>query len=214
MKLDIQILTDESSWMNKYNSILNDELIKMRHQVELIHSKSELRHGEVAFLLSCFELIPQKYLDLHSHNIVVHASDLPHGKGWSPTTWQILEGKNDIPLTLFEAIVAMDAGDYYIKDTLHLDGSELIDEWQSKLGEKIIDMCLQYIINYDNILSKPQQGKESVYPRRNPQNSELDCDKTIREQFNLLRVVDNEKYPAFFNIDGKEYVLKIYPKNY
>ena len=35
-------------------------------------------------------------------------------------------------------------------------------------------------------------------------------DKTIKEQFNLLRVVDNEKYPAFFDYSGTRYLLKIY----
>lgn len=212
MALNIQILTDKTSWMNTYNLILYNKLAESGHQVELIHSKSELKHGDTAFLLSCFELISQQYLDLHKHNIVVHASDLPKGKGWSPTSWQILEGKNEIPITLFEAVEAMDAGDYYIKDKLVLDGYELVDEWQNKLGIKIVEMCLNFIKNYNHALPQKQTGDETIYPRRRPKDSELDINKTIEEQFNLLRIVDNEKYPAFFNINGKEYILKIYPR--
>jgi sialic acid synthase SpsE len=37
----------------------------------------------------------------------------------------------------------------------------------------------------------------------------LDIDKTIQEQFNLLRIVDNEKYPAFFDFADHRYVLRI-----
>ena len=33
--------------------------------------------------------------------------------------------------------------------------------------------------------------------------------KSIDEQFNLLRVCDNERYPAFFYKDGVKYILKI-----
>ena len=33
--------------------------------------------------------------------------------------------------------------------------------------------------------------------------------KTIKEQFNLLRIVNNQEYPAFFEIDGRKYKLTI-----
>ena len=29
------------------------------------------------------------------------------------------------------------------------------------------------------------------------------------QQFNLLRVVDNERYPAFFELDGRRYTIQI-----
>jgi hypothetical protein len=37
----------------------------------------------------------------------------------------------------------------------------------------------------------------------------LNLDLTLREQFNLLRVVDNERYPAYFELNGIKYVIKI-----
>ena len=40
-------------------------------------------------------------------------------------------------------------------------------------------------------------------------DSRLDPDDTIAQQFNLLRVVDNERYPAFFELLGRRYILKI-----
>ena len=36
---------------------------------------------------------------MNKNNIVVHASDLPKGRGFSPMSWQILEGKNKIKLS-------------------------------------------------------------------------------------------------------------------
>lgn len=213
-KLKISILTDSSSWMNTYNKILMDSLKEVGCEVSLISSKHDIREGDIAFFLSCFDIIGKEYLQKNNHNIVVHASNLPQGKGWSPMTWQILEGKNEIPLSLFEATEKVDSGDIYLRDKIILKGTELISEWQEIMGKKIVDMCLHFVEDYPNIITKKikQEGVETFYPQRTPKNSQLDINKTIKDQFNLLRVVDNEKYPAFFEINGKVYLLKIYER--
>lgn len=211
-KLKINILTDKNSWMNSFDEKLAKALKERGHAVRCISLKTDLDRADISFFLSCSEIIGRDYLDKSAHNIVVHASKLPNGKGWSPTSWQILEGKNEIPLTLFEAIEAVDAGQVYLRSGIHLDGSELIDEWQRLLGDKIVAMCLDFTDGYPNNIEngQDQEGEESFYKRRSPKDSELDIHKTIAEQFNLLRIVDNEKYPAFFLKNGKKYLLKIY----
>jgi len=47
------------------------------------------------------------------------------------------------------------------------------------------------------------------YRRRRPADSRLDPDRTLAEQFELLRVVDNDRYPAFFEWRGRCYEVKI-----
>jgi methionyl-tRNA formyltransferase len=213
-KLKITILTDKSSWMTKYSMALTETLKSFGHHVTFINSKNELSKGDVAFFLSCFEIIPQKYLSMNKNNIVVHESNLPQGKGWSPMTWQILEGKNDIPVTLFEANKDIDAGDIYMQDVIRLYGNELVEDWREKLGRKTCEMCIQFINNYFSVPhSQKQYGNSSFYQKRMPKDSELDPNKSIMEQFNLLRVVDNEKYPAFFILKNRKYILKIYTDN-
>lgn len=210
-KRQVTILTDESSWMNQYGVILERQLVGRGYKVSRVSAREDIKHGDIAFFLSCFEIVKGEFLKRNIHNIVVHASALPSGKGWSPTTWQILEGKNVIPLTLFEAVEQMDSGDIYLRDEMKLEGTELIEEWQAKLGMKIVDMCLKFVAQFDagQVRGYRQCGQESFYARRHPRDSKLDIDKTIAEQFNLLRVVDNEKYPAFFEMNGKRYTLKI-----
>jgi methionyl-tRNA formyltransferase len=71
-------------------------------------------------------------------------------------------------------------------------------------------MCLKFINNYDIYkIPNKQNGEETFYPKRSAKDSELDIDTSIREQFNLLRIVSNEDYPAFFNIGGHKYMIKI-----
>jgi methionyl-tRNA formyltransferase len=195
--------------MIPYSEQLMDILKSKGYSIRIVYSKKEIISGDIAFLLSCFQLIQKEYLALNKHNIVVHASDLPSGKGWSPMTWQVLEGKNKIFLTLFEAVEEMDAGYFYIKDEIVLNDGELIDELRNKLGEKIVQMCLLFVDRVNSINGKEQEGDSTFYRRRTPEDSELDINKTIDEQFNLLRVVDNERYPAFFVKNGIKYVLSI-----
>ena len=60
------------------------------------------------------------------------------------------------------------------------------------------------------IKKKPQLGKTSFYRKRTKKDSEININKSIRKQFNLLRVTDNKRYPAFFYFKKKKYILKIY----
>jgi methionyl-tRNA formyltransferase len=183
---------------------------------KLLCAADEIPDGnEIAFILSYEKKVTAPQLALSRHNIVVHASDLPQGKGMSPLTWQILEGKNVIPICLFEAVEAIDAGQIYCKDSVQFVGNELLGELQAVLGAKIIEMCQRFVHAYPAIIQSGQlqTGPESRYRRRNPKDSRLDPAKTIAEQFNLLRVVDNERYPAFFEWQGRRFILKISPAN-
>ena len=208
--MQVTIITDISSWMNPYSGILADKLKGKGAVVSLVSSKSDIQKGDILFLLSCFQIIERRILDLNQYNIVVHASALPQGKGWSPTTWQILEGKNTIPLTLFDATEEMDAGNIYFRDMISLKGNELLPEIRAILGKKIVDMCMFFFDNHNNSVAQKQIGEESFYRRRRPEDSALDINKTIREQFNLLRAVDNDRYPAYFEMFGRKYTIKIY----
>lgn len=204
----IKILIDDlDSWMIPYGKILTEKLCQKGYKTELINSHDDIDNGYCLFLLSCSRKL--KKLDAFKYNIVIHASDLPRGKGWSPLTWQILEGKNSVPISVFEANEKIDAGKIYLKSNLILQGDELINQVREKLYSEIETLVFRFLeMNKSKAIE--QMGKESFYSRRNKNDSELDIKKSIESQFNLLRVCDNEKYPAFFYKGNKKYILKIY----
>jgi methionyl-tRNA formyltransferase len=70
-------------------------------------------------------------------------------------------------------------------------------------------MCLKFVEGFWTLSSRAQKGQPSFYRRRSPRDSELDSKLSLKDQFNLLRVVDNEKYPAFFYHKGKKFIIKI-----
>ena len=205
--MKVTIFTSENSYLNTYAQIIKESF--KNFDISLVNNKADIVAGDVAFYLSCYEIISESIMSLNKHNIVIHESDLPKGKGWSPASWQILEGKNIIPLTLFEMNKKIDDGDVYFKDFVELDGTELKDEWQSKIVEKKLQMCLRFLNEFIDVSPYPQTGVETFYPRRTPDDCMLDVNKSILEQFNMLRIVDNENYPAFFEINGVKYKITI-----
>jgi len=125
--MKITILTDNvNSWFIPFGQKLQQKLLSLGLECNYVFDKNVIEYGDICFLLSCSKILQSEYLKRNKYNIVVHASDLPQGKGFSPLQWQIMEGKNEIPLTLFEAVEGVDEGPYYFKDKLIFNGYELL----------------------------------------------------------------------------------------
>ncbi len=207
--MKIQILCDnKNSWMMPYALEIVQELQKKKHDATLINEAAGVMKGDVLFLFSCEKIFTQFHLN--KHNLVAHASDLPKGRGWSPLSWQIMEGKNEIPVTLFEAVEKVDAGKIYYQSVIRYDGTELIDELRFKLAKAIEGLLLNFVSAYPNVTGTEQSGEPTYFKKRKPEDSMLDINKSLADQFNLLRINDNERYPSYFEKDGVKYILKIY----
>ena len=206
----IQILIDNpNSWVLPKAKILVKKIkLIFNYDTIIIHNHKDVKEGEILIMLSCEKIF--KRLDLNKKNLVVHESDLPRGKGWSPITWQVLEGEKEIPVTLFEANDSIDSGKIYLKKYMRLNGEELLKDIKELQGKITNELIIDFLKLYPNIKGVQQSGDETFYKKRTSSDSELDINKTILEQFNLLRVCDNERYPAFFTINGKKYKLEIF----
>jgi len=92
-----------------------------------------------------------------------------------------------------------------------LNGTELVDEWRQLQAEATINLCLQWVDNYQDLINSAhtQTGEASHNSRRRPTESRLNPERTMVEQFEQLRVVENDRYPAFFEWSGSYYNLKI-----
>ena len=209
--LSITFVSANQSWINSYIPELISRFVLSGHEVNWKHDVSKIARGDIVFFLGCEQIVTADILSRNRHNLVVHESALPEGKGWSPLTWQILEGKNEIPITLFEAVESVDSGKIYLQEMMYFDGTELVDELRQKQAEYTARLCISFVENYPKIIrkQKDQVGKASYYKKRTPKDSKINPDQTIREQFNIFRVVDNDRYPAYFKLGGTRYVLKI-----
>lgn len=207
--MKITMLIHPDSWF-KYSDAVNfmPVLMKYAEPNDILFPSSPTEKGDVLFALHYPALIPESLFSSHRFNIVIHGADLPNGRGRSPIHWQVEEGCNEITLTMFEMGDGADNGPIYLKYPLKLDGTELLPHIRLKILRAELNMI-------DIFLSKwpmpptEQQGKPSYYEKRNRQNQKLDPNKTIAEQFDKMRVADNERYPLWFEHRGVSYELKI-----
>lgn len=208
--MKLSVLTDEDSWFRPYAEDFAAELGGSGHDVDLVFSPAELNAGDIAFFLSLSQLVRPALLELHTSNIVVHASDLPRGKGWSPVTWQVLEGADSLPFSLFEAVEAVDAGPIYLRTRVELSGTELVTDLREIQARETLRLCRQFVNEWPGILDRGEAqdpSEESFYARRRPADSLIDPSRSVIELFDALRVADPDRYPAYFTYRGERFEL-------
>jgi methionyl-tRNA formyltransferase len=182
---------------------------RAHHEITMVRHSSELDGGDYLFLISCHEIIKKPVRGMYRHTLVAHASNLPYGRGMSPHIWQILEGKNTIDVTLLSAEDELDCGDIWHHVSLKFEGHELYDEINAAIFDAEIELMSWAIKHCDSSLPAPQKGEPTYYRKRNPSDSRMDVSRTLESQFELLRVADPERYPAFFDYRGKRYRIII-----
>ena len=120
------------------------------------------------------------------------------------------KAKTRFQLRFFEAEDKVDSGDIWKKTHFILEDHELADEINRKMSLKTLELMDFAIDNFNKIKPIPQKKTgETYFPRRTPENSELDVNKTIAEQFDLMRVADENRYPCFIFHKGYRYKLTL-----
>ena len=188
-----------------------EEVNQQHYDIEILTSVNEIkRNGTLLFLISCSEIVRKQHRDFFEHTLVLHASDLPKGRGWSPHIWAILNGANELTLSLLEAEDKVDTGAIWKKLRIPLDGNELYDEINEKLFAAELQLITWACENVDSVAPVLQDESATNYLRkRTPEDSEVDISQSLESQFNLLRVCDPERFPAYFYKNGCKYKIKI-----
>ncbi len=184
------------------------------HQINILHSKEELISGDILFLISCSEIVSKLEREKFKKTLVIHASDLPHGRGWSPHVWEIINGATDITLSLLEAEDKVDTGDLWKKVSVYIPKTALFDEINELIFNAELELMYFAIENYNTIEPKKQPNINSTnWPKRFPKDSLIDINQTISGQFDLIRVSDPQRFPAYFYNDGVRFNITIQKDN-
>jgi methionyl-tRNA formyltransferase len=180
-----------------------------RHNITIVRSRTELTSGDFLFLVSCNEIIRKEHRKNYRHTLVLHASDLPKGRGWSPHVWEIIQGGDAITLSILEAEDKVDTGHIWLKKQIPVSKTALWDEVNHLLFEAEIQLMNDVLERYDQI--KPYQQDADIEPtyhrKRTPEDSRVDPDSSIADQFDLIRMCDPDRYPAWIEIHGQKYKL-------
>ena len=206
------LLDDNNLWIEKYlrKSKINQK--NKKYQFFISKNYKNIKNQDIVFPLSYTKILPKKFLLDNKNIVIAHCSKLPKNAGFAPLQYEILKNKKKFYISLIKAIEKVDSGPIYLQNSFKLNGTELINEIRSKQAIEVIKIIKEFLLKYPNIIAKKQSGNRNFNRRRNAKDSQLKINKTIKEQFNHLRINDNELYPSFFYYKGKRYILKIYEK--
>jgi methionyl-tRNA formyltransferase len=185
---------------------------KKEHDVILCRDQKELPGGDLLFLVSCSQIIDESTRNRYKYTLVLHASDLPLGRGWSPHVWAILEGAQAVTVSLLQAEDSIDTGAIWAKRSFSVPKDALYDEINRCLFETELMLMDEAILLIKSDI-KPQQQLKSIKPtyyrKRTPQDSEVDASQPLDKIFNKIRIMDPSRYPAFFHLHGYTYTIKL-----
>jgi len=211
--MKILILISEDNWLNKkIDNFLN--LLKNKKITSTkIYDYKKIKKSDILFVLGYHKIIPENYLKVCKVNVLVHESNLPKGKGWSPIAWEILNNKNTIYFTLLKVNKVPDSGPIYLQKKIKLLGNETYNEIRQIQYNETKKLCLRFISNYPKILkhSYKQKGKSTFYKKRTYIDGKISTKKNISQIINLLRVSDYTRYPVFFEYKKRKFKIKIEP---
>lgn len=213
--MNIGILFDkENNWLRKYFTKKDFEQFK-HINIKIEHDIKKINNREIVFILGYTKILSKKDLERNKLNLVIHESKLPENKGFSPVQHQILKGNNNLKISLFIADAKLDNGRILLVSDLKFNGTELYDEIREKQALATKRTIIRFLKNYPKILNKKIniERKETFNKRLSNKNNELNIFKTIDEQFNILRIGNNDKWPSYFYKNGIKYIIKIFKEN-
>lgn len=179
------------------------------HEIEIVRKKRDLSGGDILFLISCSEIVSAADRSAYRASLVLHASDLPRGRGWSPHIWEIIGGAEEITLSLLEAEDKVDSGRIWHKVRLPIPKDALWNEINERLFCAEIEL-IDFAVREFSSIMPVEQGmsiEPTYYPRRSPSDSQIDPSQSIASQFDRIRVCDPQRFPAFFELHGKKYKI-------
>ena len=91
-----------------------------------------------------------------------------------------------------------------------MNGAELVDELRQAQVLATKKLLFKFISLYPYNIPISQSGNITYYKKRYKKDSELDINLPLIGQFNLLRVVDNKRYPAFFYYKGEKFIIHVF----
>ena len=209
-KYKVTFLLDKSNlWFEKqlknYNFRLNN-----RYIFKISKNPNNIKNQNIVFPLTYTKILPESFLQKNELVLIAHPSKLPKDKGFAPLQYQILRNKNKVYMSLIKAAKEVDAGPIFFQNSFVLNGTELSDEIRDIQGIQFLNIIKKFLIKYPNVKSKKQIGKSNFNKRRYPKDSQLNINKTIKQQFNHLRVNNNELYPSFFYYKDQKYIIKVF----
>lgn len=140
-------------------------------------------HGmtpDIAVCLGWYEVIDESVYDMPTHGTIgVHAAPLPEGRGQAPVNWQLIHGREEATVSVYQFTDEVDAGRLFGQRTIPILEREAVSSLTDRLVYHGIQLVCEVVTaerpTIGEPISTPQDHARATYwPARHPMDSLLD----------------------------------------
>lgn len=163
---------------------------------------------DLLFVIGWERILPAAVLDsVRLGTYGMHGSPwgLPRGRGRSPLNWSLILGLPQFSAHLFRYDAGMDSGDVMGTVTFEVNDWDDIESLHFKGRVAMRRLVAEHLprILTGEATPEPQQGKPTFFPRRRPEDGQIDWRRPAVEVHRLIRAVAPPYPGAFTYLDGR-----------
>ncbi len=169
--------------------------------------------AEVAISVNWIGLIGQKMLDVFAHGLLnAHAGDLPKYRGNACPNWAILNGEEEVVLTIHQMSVDLDAGPVVLKREFPLTEETYIADVYRFVETNIPEMFGEALAGLANGSLSPVPQSDAAedslrcFPRL-PRDGEMDWTKSAADLARLVRASADPFAGAYSFMDDEKVIV-------
>lgn len=159
---------------------------------------------DVIIVAAYGRILPPAILSLPAHGCInVHGSLLPRHRGAAPIQWSIIEGDEEVGVTIMQMDEGLDTGDILLRKAIVPEP----DETSGSLFPKIAELGGQAVMDTLDMLAEgglafihQDDRKATLAPMLSKQDGLLDWNQPAKKLHNLIRGLD--PWPRAFCMHG------------
>lgn len=153
------------------------------------------------------QIIDEAILDIPERGFLgLHSSRLPEGRGGAPVNWSLINGDEEVWISLFYYVPGVDAGDVIAQKSVPIEFRDDVKTVFDRLAVAACDVVesARQTLEADAVDADAQSLAEATYrPRRQPQDGLLAWDRSPRQQYDWIRA-QTDPYPGAYTFyDGE-----------
>lgn len=161
-------------------------------------------HPDLGVVVAYGGLLPQDALDIPTNGwINLHFSRLPELRGAAPAQRDLLRGATEGSFSIFQLVLALDAGDVFATGSIPLDGHETSGDVLTQLSTVGASDLLTVVNDIASgvAVSTPQTGEITLAPKLRRDDAHLLPVEGLTQTYNRFRAVTPEP-GAWFDLAG------------
>lgn len=157
------------------------------------------------------QIIDETTLDVPDRGFLgFHSSRLPEGRGGAPVNWSLIDGADEVWISLFYYVPGVDAGDVLAREAVPVEPRDDVATVFERLAVAACRLlsAVRADLAAGDVDAEPQSLAAATYrPRRQPQDGLVDWRRDPGEQFDWVRA-QTSPYPGAYTFhDGRQLTI-------